>query len=177
MSTEETGIPFGPVQMLIVGFNEPKFQGEALAELQRLKEADIVRLVDLLVVRKDDDGNITSVQTSDLSQEESMKFGALVGALIGAGTGDEEVMEAAAAAGAADGADGHLIDDDDVWYVADMIPEGATVAIGLIEHRWAIGLRDAIMRAGGFVLADEWIHPKDLIAVGFAASEAAKAKA
>ena len=42
-------------------------------------------------------------------------------------------------------------------------------------HRWAIGLRDAIGRAGGFVLADEWIHPKDLIAVGFKAAEGAKA--
>ena len=56
-----------------------------------------------------------------------------------------------------------------------MIPDGATVAIGLIEHRWAMGLRDAIGRAGGFVLADEWIHPKDLIAVGFKAAEGAKA--
>ena len=177
MSTaeENAGFPFGPVQMLIVGFNEPKFRGEALAELQRLKEADIVRLVDLLVVRKDDDGNVTTVQTSDLTQEESKELGAIVGALIGLGTGDEDMVEAGALAGAAAGEDGHLIDSEDVWYVADMIPDGATVAIGLIEHRWAIGLRDAIARAGGFVLADEWIHPKDLIAVGFKAGEAAKA--
>jgi uncharacterized membrane protein len=169
------GFPFGPVQMLIVGFNEPKFRGEALAELQRLKEADIVRLVDLLVVRKDDDGNVTTVQTSDLSTEESMELGAVVGALIGMGTGDDEMVDAGALAGAEAGEDGHLIDSDDVWYVADMIPDGTTVAIGLIEHRWAMGLRDAIGRAGGFVLADEWIHPKDLIAVGFKAAEGAKA--
>ena len=172
---ETTGFPFGPVQMLIVGFNEPKFRGEALAELQRLKEADIVRLVDLLVVRKDDDGNVTTVQTSDLSKEESMELGAIIGALIGMGTGDDEMVDAGALAGAEAGEDGHLIDSDDVWYVADMIPDGATVAIGLIEHRWAMGLRDAIGRAGGFVLADEWIHPKDLIAVGFKAAESAKA--
>ena len=174
-SEETTGFPFGPVQMLIVGFNEPKFRGEALAELKRLKEADIVRLIDLLVVRKDDDGNVTTVQTSDLTTDEAMELGAIIGALIGLGTGDEEMVDAGALAGAAAGEDGHLIDSDDVWYVADMIPDGATVAIGLIEHRWAIGLRDAIGRAGGFVLADEWIHPKDLIAVGFKAGETAKA--
>jgi uncharacterized membrane protein len=172
---DNMGFPFGPVQMLIVGFNEPKFRGEALAELQRLKEADIVRLVDLLVVRKDDDGNVTTVQTSDLTTEESMELGAIVGALIGMGTGEEDMIDAGALAGAEAGQDGHLIDAEDVWYVADMIPDGATVAIGLIEHRWAIGLRDAIGRAGGFVLADEWIHPKDLIAVGFKAAEGATA--
>jgi len=172
---ENMGFPFGPVQMLIVGFNEPKFRGEALAELKRLKEADIVRLVDLLVVRKDDDGNVMTVQTSDLTTDEAMELSAVIGALIGFGTGEEDMVDAGALAGAAAGEDGHLIDAEDVWYVADMIPDGATVAIGLIEHRWAIGLRDAIGRAGGFVLADEWIHPKDLIAVGFKASEAATA--
>jgi uncharacterized membrane protein len=172
---ENMGFPFGPVQMLIVGFEEPKFRGEALAELQRLKEADIVRLIDLLVVQKDDSGNITTVQTSDLTVEESTELGAVIGALIGLGTGEEDMVDAGALAGAEAGSDGHLIDAEDVWYVADMIPDGATVAIGLIEHRWAIGLRDAIGRAGGFVLADEWIHPKDLIAVGFKAGEKANA--
>ena len=171
MSSGETTMP-GPVQMLVVGFAEPNFTGEIMAELQRLKDADLIRLVDLLVVAKGDDGEIVSVQTSDLSTDEAMEYGAIAGALIGLGTGGEDDVEAGALVGAAAGEDGHLIDEDDVWFVADTIPEGTAAAIALIEHRWAIPLRDSIVKAGGIALADEWIHPADLVAVGLAAAEA-----
>ena len=137
-----------------------------LEELKRLREADIVRLVDLLVVAKDDEGDLAVVQATDLTQDEAMEFGALVGALIGFGTGDDETMEAAAVAGATAGADSHLIDDAEAWYVADAIPNGTTAAVALLEHRWAIPFRDAIVDQGGIVLADEWIHAADLVAVG-----------
>ena len=137
-----------------------------LEELKQLREADIVRLVDLLVVAKDDEGDLAVVQATDLTQDEAMEFGALVGALIGFGTGDEETMEAAAVAGATAGADSHLIDDAEAWYVADAIPNGTTAAVALLEHRWAIPFRDAIVDQGGIVLADEWIHAADLVAVG-----------
>jgi len=169
MSTDETTMP-GPVQMLVVGFAEPNFTGEILAELQRLKDADVIRLIDLLVVAKDENGEITSVQTSDLSTDEAMEYGAIAGALIGLGTYGEADVEVGALVGAAAGEDGHLIDD--VWYVADTIPAGSAAAIALIEHRWAIPLRDSIVRAGGIALADEWIHPANLVAVGLAAAGA-----
>jgi hypothetical protein len=55
--------------------------------------------------------------------------------------------------------------------VADAIPAGSIAAIALIEHRWAIPLRDAVGRAGGVALADEWVHPEDLVALGAAATE------
>ena len=51
-------------------------------------------------------------------------------------------------------ADGHLISDEEAWYVADTIPNGSAAAIILIEHLWAIPLRDAIISAGGIALAD-----------------------
>ena len=51
----------GPVQMLVLGFDEPKFKGEVLEELQRLKDDDIIRLIDLAVVRKDDEGYIETL--------------------------------------------------------------------------------------------------------------------
>jgi uncharacterized membrane protein len=168
-----TANEFGPVQMLVVGFETDALTGNVLAELRRLREADIVRLVDLLVVAKDDEGDLAVVQVTDLSQEEAMEFGALVGALIGFGTGDDEVMEAAAVVGATAGADSHLIDEDNAWYVADAIPAGTTAAVALLEHRWAIPLRDAIVGQGGIVLADEWIHAKDLVAVGALAAATA----
>jgi uncharacterized membrane protein len=153
----------GPVQMLVLGFSEPEFTGKIAAELDRLREHEFVRVVDALVVNKDDNGEITALQVSDLSPAEAMEMGAIAGALVGLGAGD---AEAGAEAGAAEGADGHLIPDEEAWFVADTIPNGSAAAILLLEHRWAIPFRDSIVDAGGVALADEWIHPVDLVAVG-----------
>jgi uncharacterized membrane protein len=160
----------GPVQMLVVGFEDGKFEGEILAELRRLREHDIIRMVDLLFVTKDEQGDVVKVEHSDLTQEEAIEFGALAGALLGLGADGEEGVEAGAEAGAAAAEDGSILDGDDVWYLADAIPPGASAAIALIEHRWAIPLRDAIQDAGGHALADTWVHPQDLVAIGAAAA-------
>ena len=165
----------GPVQMLILGFEDPKFKGEALAELQKLRDADIIRVIDALVVWKDAEGNVAVLKDTDLTKDEAMEYGAVIGGLIGLGMGGEEGLEAGAEAGAAAMDDGSLIDDDDVWYAVDAIPPNTAAAIALFEHRWAIPFRDAIVRAGGFVLADEWIHAKDLVAVGLLAAAEAEA--
>jgi hypothetical protein len=143
-------VTIGPVQMLVVGFEGPEFKGEILEELTRLKDEDIIRLIDLVVVKKDDEGNIETLHTSDLNEDEAMEFGAIAGALIGLGAGGEEGAEAG----------------------ADAIPNGTAAGIALIEHRWAIPLRDAIVRAGGIPLIDEWIHATDLIAAGLKTEEA-----
>lgn len=166
---------FGPIQILVVGFEDPEFKGEIRAELERLRDSDVVRLVDLLVVRKDDDGNVERMQHSDLSQEELEDFGAVVGALIGVGADGEEGAEAGAILGAAAMEDGHVFESKDTWYVDDAIPPGSAAAIALLEHHWAIGLRDAIHNAGGFHLADAWVHPADLVAIGLAGTEKAAA--
>ncbi len=162
----------GPVQMLIVGFEDPNFQGEVLEEFKRLKDADIIRLIDLVVVKKDDEGNIETLHTSDLDEDAALEFGAVAGALIGLGYAGEEGAEAGAMAGAEAMADGQVFDDDQVWYAADAIPNGTAAGVALIEHRWAIPLRDAIIRANGVPLVDAWIHANDLIAVGVSAAEA-----
>ena len=165
-------IPFGPVQMLVLEFDRTRFEGEIAPELERLKEAGIIRLIDLLFVRKPEGGEVEVVQRSDLGEDEAMEFGALLGALIGLGTGDEDQALSAAIAGAEEFSDGHLFHDSEVWYLSDAIPEGKSAALALIEHRWAIPLRDKIVEAGGVPLADEWIHPADLIAIGAAAAPA-----
>jgi uncharacterized membrane protein len=157
---------FGPVQILVIGFDHPEFKGDIRAELERLRDHDVVRLIDLIVVRKDDDGNIEKLQQSDLSQEELEDFGAIVGALIGIGADGDEGATVGAVLGAAAMEDGHVFDAENTWYVDDAIPPGTAAAVALLEHRWAIGLRDAIQNAGGFHLADAWIHPADLVAIG-----------
>jgi uncharacterized membrane protein len=164
---------FGPVQLLVIGFPTDGLKGEILPELQRLREADVVRLIDLLVVAKAEDGEMVVVQTSDLSDDEATAFGAIVGALVGLGAGGEDEAAIGAIAGASELEDGHVFNEDEVWYLADVIPDGTTAAVALIEHRWAIPLRDKIVDAGGVALVDTWVHPADLVAIGAAASATA----
>ena len=150
----------GPVQLLVVGYGkDANFTGGALKELHRLSEHDIVHLVDLLVVAKDQDGNVTQVELADLP--ELQEYGAIAGALLGFGAAGEAGAEAGAIAGAEATADGRVYDPEDVWLLAEQIPPGMTAAIAMLEHRWAIPMRDAITDAGGVVLADEWVHPED----------------
>ncbi len=156
----------GPVQMLVLGFAEPNFTGEIMEEVRRLREHDVIRLVDLLFVTKSLDGEVEAALATQLSQEEVEEFGAIAGALIGLGAAGEEGAEIGAEAGIEAVESGHVFDEDEVWYVADTIPPGTSAAIALLEHRWAIPLRDAMVRAGGIALADEWVHPADLIAAG-----------
>ena len=93
--------------------------------------------------------------------------GAVAGALMGFGAAGEEGAELGALVGAEAALEqGSAFDDEDVWYIADAIPAGTSAAIAVIEHRWAIPLRDAIREAGGVPLVDEWLHPEDLLAAG-----------
>jgi uncharacterized membrane protein len=172
MSTADAPMVVGPVQVLVVGFGEDRFTGEIIPELERLREHDVIRMIDLLLVHKNEGGDLTVLEHSDLNREERMEFGAFVGALVGFGAGGEDEAEEAAIAGAAEFESGQMFDDADVWYLADAIPEGTSAAIALIEHRWAIPLREKIRAAGGVPLADQWVHPEDLIAIGLAAAEA-----
>ena len=172
-----TATAYGPVQMLVLGFDRTQFDGDVAPELERLRDEGTIRLLDVLFVRKPEGGELEVVQKSDLAHDEAVDFGAMVGALVGIGSGDEEQMLAAAVAGAELLEDGHLFGDEEVWYVGDAIPEGTSAAIALIEHVWAIPLRDKLLNAGGSVLADAWIHPADLVAIGAAASQGARAGA
>jgi hypothetical protein len=147
----------GPVQLLVVGFDRPDFSGEVLAELERLRESDVVRVIDLLVVHKGADGVVQRLHHSELTVDEGA--GAVVSALIGLGATRVE----------AEG--GQLPADEEVWSVEEAIPNDCAAAIALVEHRWAIGTRDAIRAAGGVAVADAWVHPADLAAAGLIDAE------
>jgi uncharacterized membrane protein len=164
----------GPVQLLVIGFDDPVFDGSIMAEVERLRENDVVRLIDVILVRKTAEGDLETIESRD--PEAAEEFGAMVGALIGVGAGGEEGATIGAVRGAEAAASGELLSEDDVWYLADAIPEGAAAAVALLEHRWAIPLRETIGRAGGFHLADAWVHPADLVAIGAAVAEEAAAE-
>ena len=91
---------------------------------------------------------------SNLSKDEAVELGSKVGALIGLGIEGEEGLEAGALAGAEAGAEGiQVFDDEDAWDVLEEIPNDSAAALLLIEHHWAVPLRDAVARAGGFASA------------------------
>jgi len=140
----------GPVQVLVVGFDQPTFSGEVLAELARLKAAGIVRLVDLLLVTRAEDG---ALETLDGSTELGEDVGALVAAILAQPEGD-----AAGDPGVADANQAVV----EAWSLADAVPPGSTAAVALIEHPWAIPLTEAIQRAGGRPLEETWLAPDDL---------------
>ena len=165
----------GPVQLLVVGFDRPDFRGEVLAELERLRESDVVRVIDLLVVHKGADGVVQRLHHSDLTAGEADGVGAVIGALIGLGaTGDERADARTLGGATRDEADGgHLLAEDGFWSLDEAIANDSAAAIALVEHRWAIGVRDAIRVAGGVPVADAWIHPADLVAAGLIDAEGA----
>jgi uncharacterized membrane protein len=165
----------GPVQLIVLGFQQPEFHGEIIAELERLRESDTVRVIDALAVHKDADGEIEVAHLSNLTKDEAIELGTTIGALIGLGIEGEEGMEAGALVGAEAAEDGvQVFSDDDAWDVVEEIPTDSAAALLLIEHHWAVPLRDAIARAGGFRISDGFISPLDLVEIGLVTAEEAE---
>ena len=165
----------GPVQLIVIGFKHPDFHGEIIAELERLHDEDTVRVIDALAVHKDADGEIEVVHLSNLSKDEAIELGSKVGALIGLGIEGEEGAEEGAELGAEAGAEGiEVFSDEQAWDVLEEIPNDSAAALVLLEHHWAVPLRDAIARAGGFRISDGFISPLDLVEIGLVSAEEAK---
>ena len=143
----------GPVQLVVLGFDHPEFHGEIIDELERLRESDTIRVIDSIAVYKDAEGDLEVAHLSNLTQDEAIELGSTIGALIGLGIEGEEGLEAGAAAGAQAAAEG--------WHSTALgwmkslggargHPERLGRGLILIEHQWAVPLRDAVIRAGGF---------------------------
>jgi len=135
----------GPVQVLVVGFDRPTFSGEVLAEFTRLREAGIVRLVDLLVVSRTAEDTF---ETLALPEAVEADLGDLAAGVLGLpeDSAEAQVTESDAAS---------------AWSLADAIPVGGAAAVALIEHTWADPLSAAIQRAGGTLLEETWLAPED----------------
>ena len=166
----------GPVQLLVLGFKHPDFHGQIIEELEKLRDSDTVRVIDSLAVYKDAAGDIEIMHLSNLSKDEAIELGSKVAALIGLGIEGEEGMEAGALLGAEAAAESggvEVFSDDLAWDVLEDIPNDSAAALLLIEHHWAVPLRDAIFAAGGFRLSDGFISPLDLIEIGLVTAEEA----
>jgi hypothetical protein len=143
----------GPVQVLVVGFEQPTFSGEVLTELTRLREAGIVRLIDVLVVSRTGDSTFEIVEAPEGLPAD---LGGLAAEVLGQ-PADAELRATKIAGQPA----GTKVEDAPTWSLADAVPVGGTAAVALIEHTWAAPLSAAIQRAGGTLLDETWLAPED----------------
>jgi uncharacterized membrane protein len=135
----------GPVQVLVVGFDQPTFSGEVLAEFTRLREAGLVRLIDVLLVSRSEDGTLETLEAPEAAAAD---LGGLAVEVLGQPQNASQ-------------AETSEIDTAAMWSLADAIPVGGTAAVALIEHVWAAPLSAAIQRAGGSLLEETWLARED----------------
>jgi uncharacterized membrane protein len=160
----------GPVQLVVIGFPpEAQFKGEIMRAFSDLRGRGVIRVIDALFVRKDNDGRISaSIHESDLSLEERELLGAVVGGLLGLASGGDEESEALgatlAAQAIADDAFGFGIGD--LQNVKDKIAPGTAALVLLIEHQWALELKGAVRGAGGVPIVQGFLTPEALFMVG-----------
>jgi uncharacterized membrane protein len=131
--------------VLVVGFDQPTFSGEVLAEFTRLREAGLVRLIDVLLVSRSEDGTLETLEAPDAAAAD---LGGLAVEVLGQPQNASQ-------------AETSEIDTAAMWSLADAIPVGGTAAVALIEHVWAAPLSAAIQRAGGTLLEETWLAPED----------------
>jgi uncharacterized membrane protein len=158
----------GPVQFFAIGLENDKLRGEIARELHLASDSGVIRVIDALAIQKTKDGGITSLGTSDLTPSERAEYGAIIGGLIGLGAvGTEEGLETGAIVGAEAFAEHDFgLSDEDIRSVAADLPPGTTALLLLVEHRWAIPIKEAVDNAGGVVLAQGMIRAADLVALG-----------
>ena len=164
----------GPLQVLVIGFEQPQLDGSILGELERASASGATRVVDALGVYKSTTGDIAAAAVSELTEDEAMVYGAWVGALVGLGAGGIEGAEVGAVVGAVSAVDeyDYGLDDESIESIAEDIPPGGGAMLLVIEHTWAIPLRNALRASGGIMIAQDFLSPELLISLGALAAEA-----
>lgn len=129
----------GPIDFLLLEFPGDRVTGAAADALMDLVDLGIVRVYDLVIVRKDDDGTFSGVDVSDLSAAHVGGFTAFAGPRSG------------------------LLDDDDLRQAADALKPGTIAALIVYENTWAIPFVAATRDAGGQVVAGARIPAQDVM--------------
>jgi len=114
----------GPLEYVMVAFEGNRFSGEIITALRDAQEKGIIRVIDMLMIKKDEQGNVMGMELSDLSEEEARPFGFLAGNLLS------------------------IFEPDDVEATAEKMPNNSAAGLLLIEDTWAIPLKEAIFNAG-----------------------------
>jgi hypothetical protein len=138
---EDTDIDeLGPVDWIVVEFPGSKFNGEIVPELANLVDRGLIRILDLLVLKKDPDGELEAFELSDLDESE-------IGGLR------EHETELAV-----------LLSEEDVISVAAAIEPGSSAAVLVWENKWAAPFGSAVRRAGGQLAASGRIPIQAMLA-------------
>jgi uncharacterized membrane protein len=167
---------YGPVQLIVIGFGRAALPSDVANQLRRLREAGIVRLVDAVFVSKDENDNLNAIKATDIDHNEAVLLGTIAGALFGFGALGEEGIDLGAEVGRLSAENGVFgLSSDDIDEIADRIPRGTAAAFILLEHLWAIDLKETVRLADGEVIAQGWITPTTLIAMGERMAEEAQA--
>lgn len=158
----------GPLQVLAVAFHKPDFTGKIREELQRLRDQKFIRIVDGIVVQKSNTGEITALEESDMTKDESKAFGAVIGGWIGIGSGNTMTTMQASEEMAEKFQERYEygLDKEDLHDMAEGIPNGDAALVLLIEHRWLIPFRNALREGGGTLLAQDFLSPELLMSMG-----------
>ena len=155
----------GPLQLIAIAFDNPTLDGSIITELNALRDYGLIRLVEALIVYKDDAGDVVTVETSDLSYDEFVSAGHTIGALIGLGTGSIDVAQEAAARMAinADYLYENGMSEERIANLSEAIPPGGGALLMLVEHVWMKPFRDVVRAQGGIVLAQDFLSPEALL--------------
>lgn len=141
----------GPVQLLMIGYNQPHIAEPLRAKVSELKADPAVRIIDVLCVHKNRDGSVEREQVSDLIPEHPHEPGDIIDTLLTKG-------QAAAAMGQTpETGPGYMFQGDTLPDPRRTIPDGSGVLAILLEHRWAAELRDTATEAGAYPVADGWM--------------------
>jgi hypothetical protein len=127
----------GPVDYVVLGFKGNNFDGSIMEELTTAAKKNIIRVLDLLFIMKDKDGNIVEAEYEDQSEELRDTFGDFQ---------REEDMP--------------LLSEADIEKIGSQMQNDTAAGVLVVEHLWAKGLKKAIGDAGGFLIDDGRIHPE-----------------
>jgi hypothetical protein len=130
----------GPIDYLVVEFPGARLRGEALPLLVDLVDRGIVRVLDLVFIRKDPDGSVVAGEVRDLDRDGDLDVEVLVGASSG------------------------LLGRDDLEQAAAAVEPGSAAGIVLYENVWAVPFIGALRRAGGQLVAAGRVPAEDLLA-------------
>jgi uncharacterized membrane protein len=164
----------GPLQLIAVAFQKPDVKGRIREELQKLRDQKFIRVVDGLVIQKNNAGEIAAIEESDITQDESKQFGAVIGGWMGLGTGNATVATETSK-GMAEAFNERYqygLDKEDLMDMAADIPNGDAALVLLVEHTWLTPLRNSMREAGGTLLAQDFLSPELLMSVGAQAAAA-----
>lgn len=157
----------GPLHLVVVSFNEDKVVVEIGKQLEIVRKRGIIRLFDFLYILKHEDGSLGFKEMSDLTSDEKYEYGGVIKSLIGLVVDDPEGLATGTVAEVPGLAEHDFgINDDELHFIADKIPTGHSAVLLLFEHHWAIGLKQAIIDAGGNTLLQGLVNPEAFKIVG-----------